>query len=435
MDKTPQGSLSNSASCNGSSRTDTLEKNNSSCETRFDQKPWVGSHKPSRDTCVASRHTWCSANKHNRTTCLAHMEFEWISFWHSINSTLSHSDSQNKHSKNTTVSHTSHVAKETSESKRRCVSSETSACDQNIDWHPWLHAPHAQTPTTHAWNKQPETNAKNDTRRHAMQRQIPPRKTTVGQLRFGNKIENSILRATRAKIMIILGAFVEHHADLLGKTRYKNWRLDTHRRCRCDKRSKIRSTTRDPPRPNTGALPWTQTPNHYNFIQKLLWNSPLAIFNVRQIKSKKKRFSLNNQQRIYDLTTYHYKRAQQQTPQHSNATRQTWRQNTTKIRPFLHTNLDPSPNPQFSLQPTKVGINDWRNVWKKIRRINTRRKIVHETTSWPDRHSHPVNQEKGRRNNFSEVRKTGTLTLRTPRLWHFPTRQEIGWLTEKMEII
>ena len=43
-------------------------------------------------------------------------------------------------------------------------------------------------------------------RRHAMHRQIRPRKTAVGQLRFGNKIENPILRATRAKIMIILGA-------------------------------------------------------------------------------------------------------------------------------------------------------------------------------------------------------------------------------------
>ena len=36
---------------------------------------------------------------------------------------------------------------------------------------------------------------------------------------------------------------------------------------------------------HTDALPWTQTPNRDNFIQKLLWNS-LAIFNVRQIRSK-----------------------------------------------------------------------------------------------------------------------------------------------------
>ena len=168
--------------------------------------------------------------------------------------------------KNTTVSHTtSHVAKETSESKRRCVSSETSACDLFIDWHPWVHAPHAQTPATPAWNKQLETNSRNHMRRHATQRQIPPRKTAVGQLRFGNKIENPILRSTRATIMILLGVFVEHHADLLCKTWYKNWRLDTHRRCRCDKRSKIRSTTTDPPRPNTDALPWTHTPNHWQF--------------------------------------------------------------------------------------------------------------------------------------------------------------------------
>ena len=70
----------------------------------------------------------------------------------------------------------------------------------------WLHAPHAQTPATHAWNKQLETNARNEMRRHAMQRQIPPRKTAVGQLRFGNKIENPFRPATRAWIITILGA-------------------------------------------------------------------------------------------------------------------------------------------------------------------------------------------------------------------------------------
>ena len=47
------------------------------------------------------------------------------------------------------------------------------------------------------------------------------------------------------------GCVVEHRADLLGKTWYKNWRLDTHRRYQCDKRSEIKSATRDPPPPST----------------------------------------------------------------------------------------------------------------------------------------------------------------------------------------
>ena len=147
-------------------------------------------------------------------------------FWHSINSRLSHSDSQNKHS-NTTISHTSHVAKETSESKRRCVSSETSASDLYIDWHPWLHAHHTKTHATQAWkkttrNKRKERNA--TTRRH---RQIWPRKTAVRQLRFGNKIEIPEFRAPRAWIISILGALWTTTLICLAKhgTRIGGWTL------------------------------------------------------------------------------------------------------------------------------------------------------------------------------------------------------------------
>ena len=64
-------------------------------------------------------------------------------------------------------------------------------------------------------------------RRRAMHRQIPPRKTAVGQLRFGNKFENPILRATRAKIMIILGALWNTALICLAKhgTRIDGWTL------------------------------------------------------------------------------------------------------------------------------------------------------------------------------------------------------------------
>ena len=215
-------------------------------------------------------------------------------FWHSINSRLSLGDSQNKHS-NTTVSHTSHVAKETSESKRRCDSSETSASDLYIDWHPWLRAPHKNTCDTNV--KQLETNARNDMRRLAMHRQIRPRKTAVGQLRFGNKLENPILRATRAKIMIILGALWNTALICLAKhgTRIDVWILIADANVTNARKSNLQREIHLGQ--NTDAL---HEPRHRTMIISFKNSSETHCwqFSICVKWDRKKRFSLNSQQRI-----------------------------------------------------------------------------------------------------------------------------------------
>ena len=281
MDKSPQGFYSNSASCNGSSCTHTSEKINSSCEIRFDQKPWVGSQKPSRDTCLAQRHTWCSANKHNRTTCLAHMEFQWIALWHSINSTLSRSDSPNKHSKKLNcLVHLVCCERNLRKQSEMCFIG-------NISFWSIHRLTSLASPTTRAntcdtcvkqttRNKRKERNA---TTRNAPSN--PAKKNCCRSTQIWKQNWESYTSRDTCLNHDHTGCVVDHHADLLGKTWYKNWRLDPHRRYRCDKRSEIKSATTDPPPPST------QTHCHellhrttrISWKNQLLWNS-LAIFNL-----------------------------------------------------------------------------------------------------------------------------------------------------------
>ena len=130
---------------------------------------------------------------------------EWD--WHSMNSTLSRSDSQHKHPK-TTVSHTSHVTKEASESKRRCVSSETSSpCDLNNDYN----AGFTHHTRKHLRYKREANNSKQTqgTTCDDAQCNVKSRREKLLSVNSDlekKKLENPVLRATHAKIMIILGA-------------------------------------------------------------------------------------------------------------------------------------------------------------------------------------------------------------------------------------
>ena len=273
-------------------------------------------------------------------------------FWHSINSRLSRSDSQNKHS-NTTVSHTSHVAKETSESKRRCVSSETSASNLYIDWHPWLHAPHKNTCDTNVKKnlKQTQGTTCDDTQCTVKSRQEK-------LLSFNSDLE------TKLRILY----FARHvpkswsYWVRYGTPRWLAWQAmvqeltsgysspmpmwQTVRNQICNDRSTSAK--------HTNALPWTHTPNNDNFMKK---PTPLKLTGNFQCASNKieRNVSLSTANNGFDLTTYHHKRPQQQTPQHSNATRQTWRQNTTKLRSPISTH-EPGSNSQI-FAPTNDGRN------------------------------------------------------------------------------
>ena len=207
-------------------------------------------------------------------------------FWHSIKSRLSHNDSQNKHS-NTTVSHTSHVAKGASESKRRCLSSKTSASDLCIDWHPWLHAPHTHTHETQAW----KNNSKQTHGTTCDDAQCIVKSRQEKLLSVNSHLE------TKLRILFV----AQHVPESLpywvryGPPRWFAWQTmvqelaagpstplpmwQTVRNQICNERSTSAK--------HTDALPWTHTPNNDNLMKKqLIWNSPLAIFNLRQIISK-----------------------------------------------------------------------------------------------------------------------------------------------------
>ena len=307
MYKTFQGYNSNSASCSGSTCTDNLQKNNSSCETRFNQKPWVGSHKPSRDTCLAWRHTWCSANKHNRTTCLALMEFEWIAFWHSINSTLSHSDSQNKHSK-TQLSRTPYLMRKKPQEtigdvfhQKHRLLTYTSTDIPGFTHHTRKHLRHMRETNNSKQTQGTKCDDAQCTVKSGQEKLLSVNSDLETKLRilyFARHVPKSWSYWVRCGTPLWF-AWQNMVQELAAGPSSPIPMWQTVRNQICNDRSTSAK--------HTGALPWTQTPNHDNFIQKLIWNSLLAIFQFAASKIERN-VSLSTTNNGSDLTTYHYKR-------------------------------------------------------------------------------------------------------------------------------
>ena len=229
------------------------------------------------------------------------------------------------------------------------------------------------------------------------------------------------------------GCVVEHRADLLGKTWYKNWRLDPHRRCRCDKRWEIKSATRDPPPPNT------QTHFHELIHRTTIisWKkkpTPLKLTTGHfQFAANKigRNVSRNNQQRIRSHNL----------PLQTRNNRLLKRYKTNMKTKHNETSLSISPHePGSNSQPTIFAPNnEGRNkrlteCLKKTRRINTRRRIVHETTSWPDRNSHSVNHENAARNTFPMYEKREN-SYKNPSTMAFPNPTRTWMTHRKMEVM
>ena len=165
---------------------------------------------------------------------------------------------------------------------------------------------------TYTWDtsvkKQLETNARKDMRRRAMHRQIPPRKAAVGQLTFGNKIENPFRRATRAWIITILGALWTTTLICLANhgTRIGGWTLNADADVTNGEKSNLqREIHLRQAHRRTSMNSYTEQRQFHEETTHLELTTGHFQFAANNIERNVSHSTANNG---FDLTTYHYKR-------------------------------------------------------------------------------------------------------------------------------